>query len=781
MRQFPFLPVVDLSILPGMVIEFDVLEEQAVRTVQNAMKGYQMVVVSWQIDPEQETTLETVETVGTLCVLRKVYRIGSQKLLRVTVESVQRAELLSLENTKEGYRATVRTHFENPMEHLTAVEMETMLRQLKDLLSEYAKWNPDFSPKVAQKLQEVNSVAEIVEKAYCNLPLSNSQRQDILDMVDPFDRCVYLCRYLMSDMEILQEKSKLKECLQETISKNQRDYYLKEQLRVIRRQLGEDEESQIEEYEKKVEQLEAPEEVKKKIRKEIRNLSNNQYSVSEGAVIRTYIENLLEMPWEHKKEDNQDLKRAGEILREDHYGLEKVKERILDYLTIRYLNPDANAPILCLYGPPGTGKTSIARSIARALDKEYVRVCLGGVRDEAEIRGHRRTYVGAMPGRIAEGIKSSGVKNPLMLLDEIDKTGADRRGDTASALLEVLDSEQNAHFKDHYLEIPIDLSEVFFLATANDLSQIPKPLLDRLEVISISGYTENEKHHIAKKHLIPKQLKKAGIRKSQFTMTDAAIDQLIRQYTREAGVRELERSIARLLSRLAYETMEAIWEQQGKENDREEFSKRKLHIGVRSLEKYLGKKKYEPLYKNRRAEVGIVRGLAWTSAGGVTLEIEVNVIPGTGKVEFTGKMGDVMKESAQVAFSYVRSVAPKYRISKEYFKEHDFHLHIPEGAVPKDGPSAGITMTLALLSAVTGRKVREDLAMTGEITLRGNVLPIGGLKEKLLAAKEAGICQIIVPKKNEPAILELEEEILDSLTITYAERMEEVIKVGLLD
>lgn len=782
MKRFPFLPTVDLSILPGMVIEFDTFDDQSVNTVVNAMQGDQFVVVSCQKELKQEINVEDIEEIGTLCLIKKMYRYPNPKEgIRIMVMAVERVRILSLEDSEDGYYTEITTEFENSLRLLKEIELAAMVRQLKDLLKAYTEHNEQFSPKVFKRLQGIDSVDKLTEQVFCCLSFDNRQRQEVLNLLDPFERYVYLCRYLMEELEILYEKDALKKKLHEAVDKNQKEYYLKEQLRLIRKELGEDDESLIDEYQEKLEQLEASDEVKEKIKKEIRNLRQNQHSSSESAVIRTYIENLLEMPWEHKKEDNSDLSKAKDILDEDHYGLKKVKERILDYLVIRYLNPKSDAPILCLYGPPGTGKTSIAKSIARALDKEYVRVCLGGVRDEAEIRGHRRTYVGAMPGRIAEGIKNSGVKNPLMLLDEIDKTGADRRGDTASALLEVLDSEQNSHFKDHYLEVPMDLSEVFFIATANDLSQIPKPLLDRLEVITISGYTENEKYHIAKEHLIPKQLQKAGIRRSNFTMTDQAVYQVIRQYTREAGVRELERQLAKIMSRSAHELLDTIWEQHGTENDLKEFSKKKIHIGAKRLETYLGKKKYDPLQKNRKAEVGIVRGLAWTSVGGVTLEIEVNVIPGDGKIEFTGKLGDVMQESARVAFSYVRALAPKYKISKEYFKEHDFHMHIPEGAVPKDGPSAGITMTLALLSAVTNRKVKEDLAMTGEITLRGNVLPIGGLKEKLLAAKEAGIHHVIVPKKNEPDVLELEEEILDQLSITYASKMEDVIKAGLLE
>lgn len=560
-------------------------------------------------------------------------------------------------------------------------------------------------------------------------------------------------------------KDELQQKVKERVDKHQKEYILREQLKLIREELGDDSTlSDAEEFEKAAKNLKAPKEVNEKLKKEISRFKSSLNSPAESGVIRTYIETLLEMPWDKAGKDNQDIKYAEEVLEADHYGLEQVKERILEFLAVRSLTKKGESPILCLVGPPGTGKTSIARSLAKALKKPYVRISLGGVRDEAEIRGHRKTYVGAMPGRIANGIRQAGVKNPLMLLDEIDKVSTDYKGDTFSALLEVLDSEQNYKFRDHYLEVPLDLSEVLFIATANSLQTIPRPLLDRMEVIEVTSYTENEKLHIATEHLIPKQLEKNGLKKEQLKISKNAVWKIASNYTKEAGVRQLEREIGNICRKAAKEILTT--------------GKKSVTITEKNLFKYLGKEKFTYQMANAADEIGIVRGLAWTSVGGDTLQIEVNVMPGKGEIMLTGQLGDVMKESARTGISYIRSVSRDYQIADDFFEKHDIHVHIPEGAVPKDGPSAGITMATAMLSAITEQKVRADIAMTGEVTLRGRVLPIGGLKEKLLAAKNAGIKTVLVPKKNLADVEELSQEITKGLEILPVEHMEEVLKAA---
>ena len=617
------------------------------------------------------------------------------------------------------------------------------------------------------QILEISDVEKLADQIAINLPMTCEQRQKVLDALEIRERCETLSVILGNEVEILKIREELQNQIKARIDKNQKEYILREQLKLIREELGEDNsQTEIQEFKAKTEKLQASKEVKEKIREEIRRLQNASNNPSESGVIRGYLEVLLGLPWDKMSRDNKDLSKARRILEADHYGLEKVKERILEYLAVRTLTKKGDSPILCLVGPPGTGKTSIARSVAKALNKKYIRICLGGVRDEAEIRGHRRTYVGAMPGRIAQSLRQAGVKNPLMLLDEIDKVSSDYKGDTASALLEVLDSEQNNKFTDHYVELPIDLSEVLFIATANDVQTIPRPLLDRMELIEISSYTENEKMHIAKEHLVPKQLKANGLKPEQLTISDKALGEIISGYTKEAGVRSLERKIGQICRRAALKILEQHEE--------------KVNVTQKNLEEYLGRKRYNFQMKNPQPEVGIVRGLAWTSVGGDTLQIEVNIMPGRGGFKLTGQLGDVMKESAEAGISYIRSVAKKYGIKEEFFKKHDIHIHIPEGAVPKDGPSAGITMATAMISAITKVPVRADVAMTGEITLRGRILPIGGLKEKLLAAKKAGIKTVLVPGKNKPDVQEMDQEITEGLEILFAESMEEVLKTALV-
>ena len=637
------------------------------------------------------------------------------------------------------------------------------MQSLVEAVELYAAESPKFNENFIFQIRTLTDLDVLIDEISNTLPFHVTEKQAVLEEFDVTRRVEKLLVILNQEIEILKIRKEVQGKVKESVDKGQRDYYLREQMKVIREELGEENISDdASEFKAKTEALKASKEVKEKLYKEIKRFQGMPAASSESSMIRGYIETILEMPWNKASKDNKDLKKAVQILEEDHYGLQKVKERIIEFLAVRTLTKKGDAPIICLVGPPGTGKTSIARSIARAMNKKYVRISLGGVRDEAEIRGHRRTYLGSMPGRIAEGIKQAGVKNPLMLLDEIDKVSSDYKGDTASALLEVLDGEQNVNFRDHFLELPLDLSDVFFVATANDLDTIAKPLLDRMEIIEVSSYTENEKYHIATDYLVSKQMDKNGIKPDQLTIKDDVIYEIIRSYTREAGVRSLERKIGQIARRTARKILET-----GVES---------VVVTKDNLKEYLGNPIFSKEENHLKSEIGIVTGLAWTPVGGDTLSIEVNIMPGKGNFELTGRLGDVMKESARAGISYIRSVSSQFESEKEFFEQNDIHIHIPEGAVPKDGPSAGITMATAMLSAITKTPVRGDIAMTGEITLRGRVLPIGGLKEKILAAKVKGIKEILVPIQNERDVKELEAEITDGVTITFVSHMDEVIQ-----
>lgn len=760
----PVIALRALTVLPGMTVSFDISRAKSISAVEKSMVSDQKVfLVTQKNADDQDPVLDQLYHIGCISHVKQLVKMPGG-IVRVMVEGLERAELLVLDSEEPALIGEIAA-----ADQVTDVDLltgEAMMRILKEKAEEYGKQHVKFAREVLPNLLVIHDLENLMLQIAIQFPWEFLVRQEYMEAQDATGRYQVLVRNIMNEIEISQIRREFQEKVKKSVDRNQKEYILREQMKIIREELGEDPVSDADEYEKQVKALKADKEVKDKLRKEIDRFKGMPGGSQEGNVLRTYIETLLELPWNKQSKDNHDLNHAQEILEEDHYGLEKVKERVLEYLAVRTLTKKGNGPIICLVGPPGTGKTSIARSVARALNKKYVRISLGGVRDEAEIRGHRKTYVGAMPGRIVDGLRQAGVSNPLMLLDEIDKVSSDYKGDTSSALLEVLDGEQNVKFRDHYVELPIDLSNVLFIATANTTQTIPGPLLDRMEVIEVNSYTENEKFHIAKNYLVTKQLERSGLNEKQVTISDGALKMIIHNYTREAGVRSLERRIGDICRKAAREFL----------GDR----KKVIRVTESTLEKYLGKKKITFEDANEQDEVGIVRGLAWTSVGGDTLQIEVNVMPGKGELKLTGQLGDVMKESAQTALTYVRSICPEYQVADNYFEKHDMHIHIPEGAVPKDGPSAGITMATAMLSAVIGRKVNAKVAMTGEITLRGRVLPIGGLKEKILAAKMAHIRTVLVPDKNRPDIAELSREITKGLNIVYVKNMEDVLKEALV-
>ena len=761
--NMPAVALRGLTILPGMIAHFDISRERSLRAVEEAMEQDQKIYLVTQRNVDSEDpTQEDLYQMGIVADIKQVVRLQND-VVRILVDGISRAALLGFTGNEKYLEAEI-CYCDSNADSLPDDLREAMLLGVREAFHRYAAVVGKISKELIRQIDQYEDLEKLIDYVTNNLPVSYELKQQVLEAEDINDRYHVIVSLLLSQVEVISIKNELQKKVKVRVDKHQKEYVLREQLGVIREELGENADSEADEYEKKLSELDAPDYVKEKTKKEIKRFRNMSSSSSESTVERGYIETVLELPWNKMSVDNKDLDHAAQVLDDDHYGLKDVKERILEFLAVRNLTSKGESPIICLVGPPGTGKTSIARSIASALEKKYVRISLGGVRDEAEIRGHRKTYIGAMPGRIVNGLRQAGVSNPLMLLDEIDKVSSDYKGDTSAALLEVLDSEQNCRFRDHYIEMPVDLSEVLFIATANEVSGIPKPLLDRMELIEVSSYTENEKFHIAKEHLIEKQKSKNGIKKEQLTITDGALKDIIRLYTREAGVRSLERTIGKLCRKAAREIFKD--------------SEAAVKVTKTNLKTYLGNPKYSPEKKNDHAEVGIVRGLAWTSVGGVTLEVEVNVLPGKGELVLTGKLGDVMKESAQAALSYVRSISEEYGIDAEFYTKHDIHIHIPEGAVPKDGPSAGITMATAMLSAITDRAVRADVAMTGEITLRGRVLPIGGLKEKLLAAKVIGIKTVCIPKDNEKDLEEISKEITDGMEIVPVERFSQVEKIA---
>ena len=757
----PAIALRGMSIMPGMIAHFDISRDRSLKAVEESMQADQKIFLVTQRDVDVEEPMQSdLYEMGIVAEIKQVVKLQND-VVRILIDGKSRAKLVGFTRCEDFLEAEICT-YNTDLEGVPSDVREAMLVGVRESFEKYAAVVGKVNKELFRQIEKYDDIEKLIDFVTNNLPVSYAQKQKVLGTEDICDRYEVIVAILLKQINVAQIKNDFQQKVKKKVDKHQREYLLREQMSVIREELGENADSEADEFLKKTESLNAPKEVRQKLKKEIERYRNLSGSSSESVVARGYIETLLELPWNDMSTDNTDLDRAEKILNDDHYGLSDVKERVLEFLSVRNLTNKGESPIICLVGPPGTGKTSIARSIAAALEKKYVRICLGGVRDEAEIRGHRKTYVGAMPGRIINALKTAGTANPLILLDEIDKVSSDYKGDTSAALLEVLDSEQNSRFRDHYVELPVDLSEVLFIATANSVSDIPKPLLDRMELIEVSSYTENEKFHIAKEHLVEKQKEKNGLKKDQLTITDSALRDVIRYYTREAGVRGLERTIGKICRKAARQIYQK--------------NEESIKIKKNNIKDYLGNVKYMPEKRSDKADIGIVRGLAWTSVGGVTLEVEVNVLPGKGELALTGKMGDVMKESAQAGLSYIRSISDKYDIRPEFYKEHDLHIHIQEGAVPKDGPSAGITMAAAMLSAITQKPVRADIAMTGEITLRGRVLPIGGLKEKLLAAKNIGIKTVCIPKDNEKDLEEISNEITDGMEIIPVDRFEQVEK-----
>ena len=757
----PAIALRGMSIMPGMIAHFDISRDRSLKAVEESMQADQKIFLVTQRDVDVEEPMQSdLYEMGIVAEIKQVVKLQND-VVRILIDGKSRAKLVGFTRCEDFLEAEICT-YNTDLEGVPSDVREAMLVGVRESFEKYAAVVGKVNKELFRQIEKYDDIEKLIDFVTNNLPVSYAQKQKVLGTEDICDRYEVIVAIILKQINVAQIKNDFQQKVKKKVDKHQREYLLREQMSVIREELGENADSEADEFLKKTESLNAPEEVRQKLKKEIERYRNLSGSSSESVVARGYIETLLELPWNDMSTDNTDLDRAEKILNDDHYGLSDVKERVLEFLSVRNLTNKGESPIICLVGPPGTGKTSIARSIAAALEKKYVRICLGGVRDEAEIRGHRKTYVGAMPGRIINALKTAGTANPLILLDEIDKVSSDYKGDTSAALLEVLDSEQNSRFRDHYVELPVDLSEVLFIATANSVSDIPKPLLDRMELIEVSSYTENEKFHIAKEHLVEKQKEKNGLKKDQLTITDSALRDVIRYYTREAGVRGLERTIGKICRKAARQIYQK--------------NEESIRIKKNNIKDYLGNVKYMPEKRSDKADIGIVRGLAWTSVGGVTLEVEVNVLPGKGELALTGKMGDVMKESAQAGLSYIRSISDKYDIKPEFYKEHDIHIHIPEGAVPKDGPSAGITMATAMISAITKKPVRADIAMTGEITLRGRVLPIGGLKEKLLAAKNIGIKTVCIPKDNEKDLEEISNEITDGMEIIPVDRFEQVEK-----
>lgn len=764
-ETLPIIALRGMTILPYMVIHFDVSRKKSIKSVEYAMKNGQRIFLVSQKSPDIiKPGREDVVDFGTICEIQQIVKLPGG-LVRVLVKGLTRARCIDFTESDEYLEGTVEPCGQDE-EELDGNEREACIAVLKEMMTSYYIASGRSQGDNISRNNAIRGLDEIIYEVASECTTDQWKRQKFLDEDDIWMRYEMACSMVGNELEVIDIKKKMSDDIKRRIDKNQKDFILREEIQAIREELGEDNyEEDIDRYRSMTEKLDAPDEIKDKIFREINRYNSLSGSSSEASVSRTYIETMLELPWNKRSKDNNDIAHASKTLERNHYGLDKVKKRILEVLAVRALKPDGHSPIICLAGPPGTGKTSIAASVAKALNRKYVRICLGGVRDEAEIRGHRKTYIGAMPGRIIEGLKNAKVGNPLMLLDEIDKVGTDSRGDTASALLEVLDSEQNSAFRDHYIEEPVDLSDVLFIATANDTQTIPRPLLDRMEVIELNSYTEVEKFHIAKEHLVSKQIKENGLTRRQISFTDDVLHKIINNYTKEAGVRELERQLGACCRKAAMHIVS------GEKNSN--------RITLKNLEDYLGPQKYDDEEMSAEDMTGVVKGLAWTSVGGTTLDVEAVLMAGKGGLMLTGKLGDVMKESAQVALGYIRSIADKYNIEPEVFAKNDIHIHVPEGAVPKDGPSAGITITLAMISALTGRKVRHDVAMTGEITLHGQVLPIGGLKEKLLAASIIGIKEVLIPDKNEKDLYEVDKEVLDKLTIHTVKNMDEVVEYAL--